>query len=66
MVDRRSVHGLTTAAGIWVAAGIGMAAAAGLYMLSVVTAVLSLIGLEVFGLILFNDRRKNEKKSSGV
>jgi hypothetical protein len=42
-----------------------MAAAAGLYMLSVVTAVLSLIGLEVFGLILFNDRRKNEKKSSG-
>lgn len=58
MVDRHSVHGLTTAAGIWVAAGIGMASAAGLYLLAVVTAVLSLFGLEVFGMLLFRDRRR--------
>ncbi len=62
MVDRHSVHGLTTAAGIWVAAGIGMASAAGLYLLAVVTTVLSLLGLEVFGMLLFRDRRRRRVK----
>ncbi len=62
MVDRHSVHGLTTAAGIWVAAGIGMASAAGLYLLAVVTTVLSLLGLEVFGMLLFRDRRRRHGK----
>ena len=56
MVQRHAVHGLTTAAGIWVAAGIGMAVAAGLYEVSIAATVLSLIGLEVFGLI-GRDRR---------
>ena len=60
MVDRQSVHGLTTAAGIWVAAGIGMATAAGLYGLAIATTVLALVGLEVFGIILFNDRRRRQ------
>ena len=63
MVDRHSVHGLTTAAGIWVAAGIGMASAAGLYLLAVVTTVLSLLGLEVFGMIFFRDRRRRRGKT---
>lgn len=63
MVDRKSIHGLTTAAGIWVAAGIGMAVAAGLYALAVTTTVLALIGLEVFGIILFGDRRRRQAKS---
>ena len=49
MVNRHAVHGLTTAAGIWVAAGIGMAVAAGLYAIGVAATALSLIGLEVFG-----------------
>jgi putative Mg2+ transporter-C (MgtC) family protein len=62
MVDRKSVHGLTTAAGIWVAAGIGMATAAGLYGLAIATTILALIGLEVFGIILFNDRRRRQDK----
>ncbi len=57
MVDKQSVHGLTTAAGIWVSAGIGMAVAAGLYVVACVTALLSLVGLEVFGFILFKDRK---------
>ena len=62
MVDRQSVHGLTTAAGIWVAAGIGMATAAGLYGLAIATTILALIGLEVFGIILSNDRRRRRDK----
>lgn len=50
IMDRRqSVHGLTTAAGIWVAASIGMATAAGMYVLSVVTTMFTLFGLELFG-----------------
>ena len=62
MVDRQSVHGLTTAAGIWVAAGIGMATAAGLYGLAIATTILALIGLEVFGIILSDDRRRRRDK----
>ena len=49
IVQRHAVHGLTTAAGIWVAAGIGMAVAAGLYAVAVAATALSLVGLEVFG-----------------
>ena len=62
MVDRQSVHGLTTAAGIWVAAGIGMATAAGLYGLAIATTILALIGLEVFGILLFRDRHRKQNK----
>lgn len=62
MVDRQSVHGLTTAAGIWVAAGIVMATAAGLYGLAIVTTVLVLIDLEVFGILLFHDHHRKHKK----
>ena len=61
MVNKHAIHGLTTAAGIWVAAGIGMAAAAGLYVLAVATTVLSLIGLEVFGYIHFHERRARKR-----
>ena len=49
MVNRKAVHGLTTAAGIWVAAGIGMAVASGMYAIGVATTAISLVGLEVFG-----------------
>ena len=51
MVNRHAVHGLTTAAGIWVAAGIGMAVASGMYAIGIATTLISLIGLEVFGWI---------------
>ena len=63
MVNKHAVHGLTTAAGIWVAAGIGMASAAGLYVLAVATTVLSLFGLEIFGYIHFHERRVRKKGS---
>lgn len=61
MVNKHAIHGLTTAAGIWVAAGIGMASAAGLYVLAVATTALSLIGLEVFGYIHFHEHRAHKK-----
>ena len=51
LVQKHAVHGLTTAAGIWVSAGIGMAVAAGLYAVAVATTLLSLVGLEAFGRI---------------
>ena len=45
-VRRDAVHGLTTAAGVWVTAAIGMAAAAGLPVLACATAV-------AYGLVAF-------------
>ena len=49
IMQKHVVHGLTTAAGMWVAAGIGMASAAGLYVVAVFSTVLALIGLETVG-----------------
>ena len=65
MVNKHAVHGLTTAAGIWVAAGIGMAIAAGLYVLGIAATVLSLLGLEVFGWFFrtFGKRTRGEGAS---
>jgi putative Mg2+ transporter-C (MgtC) family protein len=58
IMDRRqAVHGLTTAAGIWVSAGIGMTVAAGMYVLALAATGLSLIGLEV---AIFAFRRPEE------
>lgn len=62
LVQKHVVHGLTTAAGMWVAAGIGMASAGGLYAIAIAATFLSLIGLELFGLIHF--RRRKEKNPS--
>ncbi|MGL5957074.1 MAG: MgtC/SapB family protein [Phocaeicola sp.] len=44
---RESVHGLTTAAGVWVAAGIGLAVGAGLYLIGLFAALLIVITLEI-------------------
>ena len=62
MVHRQAVHGLTTAAGIWVAAGIGMAVASGLYVVSVAATILSLVGLEVVGWICRERRDDAERR----
>ena len=51
IMQKHVVHGLTTAAGMWVAAGIGMASAAGLYVIAVVSTALAIVGLEVIGRI---------------
>lgn len=65
MVQRRSIHGLTTAAGIWVAAGIGMAVAAGLYAIAVSATVLSLLGLELFGRLFRSRGAQDGDKNDG-
>ena len=50
--QRQAVHGLTTAAGLWVTAAIGMAAGAGLYTIAAFSTVLVLIGLEVLNVVV--------------
>ena len=57
LVQKHAVHGLTTAAGMWVAAGIGMASAGGLYVIAISATFLSLVGLELFGLVRFRGRK---------
>jgi putative Mg2+ transporter-C (MgtC) family protein len=43
-----TVRGLTTAASLWSVAAVGMAAGAGLFVVAAISAVLVIIGLEVF------------------
>lgn len=49
--QKHIVRGLTTAAGLWATAGIGLAVGCGMYALGIVTAILTLLGLELFPLI---------------
>ena len=46
------VRGLTTAAGLWVTAAIGLACGCGMYVLSIASTVLVLVGLEAFNFVL--------------
>jgi putative Mg2+ transporter-C (MgtC) family protein len=43
--DRGGIHGLTTAATIWLVASIGMACGAGLYSLAVLSTVIAIVVL---------------------
>lgn len=65
MVNRQAVHGLTTAAGIWVAAGIGMAVASGMYAIGIATTLISLVGLEVFGRIFRKHKAETAAAQEG-
>lgn len=49
ILQKKIVRGLTTAAGLWVTSAIGLACGAGMYVIATVAAVLTLIGLELFG-----------------
>ena len=51
ILQKHIVRGLTTAAGLWATAGIGLAVGCGMYALGVVTAILTLLGLELFPLL---------------
>lgn len=55
--QKNAVHGLTTAAGIWVTAAIGLTCGAGMYILAVAATVLVLLGLEAFNFFLNSFRR---------
>jgi putative Mg2+ transporter-C (MgtC) family protein len=65
--DRRGVHGLTTAATIWLVASIGMACGGQFYMLAIVSsliAVLALIGLKKLSKILERSVKKNKPQNT--
>ena len=51
--QKRTVHGLTTAAGVWVAAAIGMACGASMYILACVATALVLLGMESMNFFLY-------------
>lgn len=52
-VRNNLVNGLTTAAGVWATAGIGMAAGAGLYVISIASAIMMIITQEIMHRISF-------------
>ena len=54
------VSGLTTAAGLWVTAAIGLACGGGMYILSIASTLMVLVGLEAFNYFLhkFDKLRK--------
>lgn len=47
IVQRQSVQGLTTAAGLWAVAGIGMTIGSGMYIVGISGTILVLLGLEI-------------------
>lgn len=51
ILQKRTVRGLTTAAGIWATSAIGLAIGAGMYWLGIVATILTLAGLELLGVV---------------
>ncbi len=66
MLHKNTVRGLTTAASIWVTAAIGLGCGAGMYVLSVSSTLMVLIGLEAFNFILRKLDRKRDAKIAGT
>ena len=60
------VSGLTTAAGLWVTAAIGLACGGGMYVLSIATTLMVLLGLEAFNFFLRKIDKKRKAKSETV
>lgn len=57
--QKNTIHGLTTAAGVWVTAAIGLACGGGLYAIAIASTALVLIGLEAFN---YGLRKMNKRK----
>ena len=61
--DRGGVHGLTTAATIWLVASIGMACGAGFYTLAVVSTLVAVVVLIGFGQVAKSlERYRGQRK----
>lgn len=62
--QKNSIHGLTTAACVWVTAAIGLTCGAGMYLLALSATFLVLIGLEAFNYLLniLDKRQENIKE----
>ena len=62
--DRRGVHGLTTAATIWLVASIGMACGAHFYELAAISTLVAMLVLIVFGKLAKSlDRYRDKHKA---
>ena len=61
--SRGSVHGLTTAAGIWVVAAIGLTVGIGYYFAAIATTLEALIVLVVMGRVEFYLEKKFKKRA---
>ena len=62
MHKNTAVHGLTSAAGVWLTAAIGMTAGSGMYLVAVITTVLTIV-IQLFlhlPLRLFKEKHYNE------
>ena len=61
--DRGGIHGLTTAATIWLDSSIGMACGAGLYSLAILTTVIAIFVLLILVKlpVPFSNKTKNDK-----
>ncbi len=59
ILQKRTVRGLTTAAGIWATSAIGLAIGAGMYLLGIMATVLTLAGLELLGVVFKRVGSKN-------
>jgi len=59
--QKNSIHGLTTAAGIWTTSAIGIGCGCGMYSLAIAGTLLTLVGFELLGYIdgTFRNARKN-------
>lgn len=51
IIQKRSIKGLTSAAGIWTTAGIGLTVGGGLYFVGISATILTLIGFELTTII---------------
>ncbi|MBO4764378.1 MAG: MgtC/SapB family protein [Bacteroidales bacterium] len=59
--QKNVIHGLTTAAGLWVTAAIGIACGVGHYDLAIITTIMVLIALE---LVMVVDQKLNKRQLS--
>ncbi|RYL88139.1 methyltransferase [Sporolactobacillus sp. THM19-2] len=57
IVQKRFVHGLTTAAGVWTTSGVGLAIGSGMFLVGICGTILTLLGLELPSIFLKS--RKN-------
>ena len=58
---KETIHGLTTAAGIWATSGVGMAIGAGMYTLGIISTVMILIAQIILHLNLKHSRQPKIK-----
>ncbi|MFZ5643851.1 MAG: MgtC/SapB family protein [Bacillota bacterium] len=56
--EQDHIRGITTAASIWLTAGLGMGVGAGMYLITIVAALLGLLGLKLDQLFLEKDSQE--------